>query len=272
MTNIRWQHIAIILLTSWLAACSTSRQIPAPRQDPAEAVSPKVASRPLPDDDVGGECRVPPASGRSQYIIGYGSLMQDESRKRTAPQAGPAYPVEVRGYRRGWFARVVTVGYGTTFLGVRPDREGHLNAVIYQIDPSELAATDKREMSYCRTGVETADITALQPQFPPDTDGQTWIYVGMPQNFATPDSRYPIVQSYVDIFVSGCMEQEQRFDLKDFARECLSTTTDWSGNWVNDRIYPRRPFIYQPKARQIDDLLAEQLRQYFSRIKMESGG
>ena len=262
MINLRWQHIAILLLTSWLAACSTARQVPAQRQEMGDAPSPVLA----------GECNLPPDANRSQYIVGYGSLMQDESRKGTSPQAGPAYPVDVRGYRRGWFARAVTVGFGTTFLGVRPDRESHFNAVIYQVDLAELAATDKRELSYCRASVDITDVKALTNEFVPDANGQTWIYVGMPQNFATPASRFPIVQSYVDIFVSGCLEQEQRFGLKDFSQECLSTTTDWSGNWVNDRIYPRRPFIYQPKARQIDNLLSKQLGQYFSHIRIESGG
>jgi cation transport regulator ChaC len=262
MITKRWQQIAILLLTSWLAACSTARQAPLPRQEMGDAPTQVVAEA----------CNLPPDASRSQYVIGYGSLMLDESRKRTSPQAGPANPVEVRGYRRGWFARPVTVGYGTTFLGVVPDREGHFNAVIYQVDPAELAATDRREMLYCRSGVDASDVTELQTQALSVSGGQAWIYVSMPQNIATPSSRYPIVQSYVDIFVSGCLEQEQRFGLKDFSQECLTTTTDWSVNWVNDRIYPRRPSIYQPKARQIDDLLHDKLRQYFSTIKMESGG
>lgn len=43
-------------------------------------------------------CGDAPDLTRTQYIIGYGSLMQDESRKRTSPQAGSAQPVEVSGY------------------------------------------------------------------------------------------------------------------------------------------------------------------------------
>jgi hypothetical protein len=42
--------------------------------------------------------------------------------------------------------------------------------------------------------------------------------------------------------------------------------------WVNDRVYPRRPFVVQPKAFQIDSLLSRELPQYFSRIRIESGG
>jgi hypothetical protein len=61
-------------------------------------------------------CHAQPDLAQAQYIIGYGSLMQDESRKRTSPQAGPAHPVEVLGYRRGWFAKGAPVGVSTTFL------------------------------------------------------------------------------------------------------------------------------------------------------------
>ena len=271
MIKLRWRHIAILALMSWLVACTTATpQFPGARNDLA-AAAPGDASRAL-SAPVSGECNASPDSSRSQYIIGYGSLMQDESRKRTSPQAGPAYPVEIKGYRRGWFARGTAVGFGATYLGIRPDQKSHLNAVIYQVDQTELAATDRREMSYCRASVEASDIKALANEFVPDADAQTWIYVSMPQRAATPDSRHPIVQSYVDIFVSGCLEQEQRFGLAEFSQECLSTTTDWSEHWVNDRIYPRRPFIYQPRASQIDHLLSRQLHQYFSRIRIESSG
>lgn len=253
----RWRPLVILVLTSWLAACSTA--------------GPGGTGRSF-GDGINGGCNAPPDSSRPQYIVGYGSLMQDESRKRTSPQAGPARPVEIRGYRRGWFARSQAVGFGAAYLGVLPHRESHLNAVIYEVDPAELLATDKRELSYCRATVGTLDVTPLDGQIFPAANAQIWIYINRPESFATPNSRYPIVQSYVDIFVSGCLEQEQRFGLAEFAKQCLSTTADWSEHWVNDRIYPRRPFIFQPRAGQIDNLLSKQLRQYFSRIRIEPGG
>jgi hypothetical protein len=248
MNAIRRQRLAILVLTSGLVACATAGGLPAP-----------------------GECNAAPDASRSQYIIGYGSLMQEESRKRTSPRAGPAHPVEIKGYRRGWFARPETVSFSTTFLGVRPDRDSHLNAVIYQVDAAELRATDKREASYCRESVASPDIKALEGNSFPAPDGQAWIYVNKPDRVGAPDSRYPIVQSYVDIFLSGCLEQEQRFGLPEFSRECLSTTSDWSEHWVNDRIHPRRPFVHQPRAGQIDNLLARQLPEYFSHIRIEGG-
>ncbi|MFZ2168145.1 MAG: gamma-glutamylcyclotransferase family protein [Methylococcaceae bacterium] len=219
--------------------------------------------------DLSRDCNVAPDSKKPQHIIGYGSLMQDESRKRSAPNADTAYPVRVNGYRRGWFAKGGSVGFDTTYLGAVPDKAGKLNAVIYKINPDEIPAMDKREFIYCRLAVEPAGFTLLK-QGTPTPHGQVWIYVNKPESIATANTQYPIVQSYVDIFVSGCQEQEQRYALKNFAKECLAMTSNWSTAWVNDRLYPRRPFIYQPKAGQIDKLLKEQLPDYFQQIHIES--
>ena len=67
------------------------------------------------------DCRPDFDSSQKQYIIGYGSLMQDESRQRTTPNTGLSYPVEIRGYRRGWYITGPRIGFGATFLGVVPD-------------------------------------------------------------------------------------------------------------------------------------------------------
>ena len=248
------QGVAILLVTGGLVACASP-------MDSAVSGQGQLS--------VATDCNARPDPGQPQYIIGYGSLMQDESRKRTSPQAGPAHPVEVSGYRRGWFAKGDPLGFSTTFLGALPDPKSRLNAVIYRVETSELAATDQREASYCRRGVAASDIRALEKGPALTPDGQAWIYANRPEAIATPSARFPIVQSYVDIFLSGCLEQEQRFELKGFAQQCLATTGDWSQHWVNDRLYPRRPFIFQPKARQIDSLLLQQLPEYFSKIRIE---
>ena len=243
---------ATILAAACLAACAPSIQG-------------------LPGDAPGAECHPAPDPGRPQYVVGYGSLMQDESRKRTSPQAGSAHPVDVRGFHRGWFARGDTVGPGTTYLGASRQPQSHFNAVMYEVTAAELGATDRRELSYCRAAVAMGMATPLEGGFSPATNAQVWIYLNRPENTAVPSSRYPIVQSYVDIFLSGCLEQEQRFGVARFAEQCVTTTGEWSFKWVNDRIHPRRPFAFQPKAREIDGLLSRQLPEHFSRIRIEPG-
>jgi hypothetical protein len=265
--EVFWGLLPFVLLSA-LSGCAgnaskrPSAQVQQPRAEAdAELLSLAAGS---------GDCNRAPDPKQSQHVVGYGSLMQEESRKRTAPGAGPASPVVVKGYRRGWFAKGDAIGFDTTYLGALPDTKSQLNAVIYSIEPAELQATDQRESFYCRRALDPAAVTILASDAAP-VQGQIWIYVNKPEGVATPSERYPIVQSYVDIFVSGCLELEQRHHVAGFAQQCLTTTTDWSAHWVSDRIYPRRPFIYQPKARQIDKLLSEQLPEYFQRIKIESG-
>ena len=246
---------AVLLAAASLVACSVN----APGFRAAMAQQQAVV----------GECNAQPDSGRPQYIVGYGSLMQQESRQRTSPRAGPAHPIELSGYKRGWFARGRPVGFSTTYLGVVPDHRGRLNAVMYEVDVPEVSATDAREVSYCRTAVAVSQITALEPDFSVTPDSQAWIYVSRAENVAAPSAHYPIVQSYVDIFIAGCLEQEQSFALAGYSEQCVTTTLNWSEHWVNDRIFPRRPFVFQPRASQIDNLLAAHLARYFTRIRIE---
>ena len=74
-----------------------------------------AVARPAFGDGAGGACDASPDARRAQYVVGYGSLMQDESRERTSPHAGAAHPVEIAGFKRGWFARGASVGFSTTF-------------------------------------------------------------------------------------------------------------------------------------------------------------
>ena len=84
-----------------------------------------------------------------------------------------------------------------------------------------------------------------------------------------PNKEYPIVQSYVDIFISGCLEIEDKYELPHFADKCVETTKGWSTSWVNDRLYPRRPIFNVPKAFRIDKVLANNVPKQFGKIEIE---
>lgn len=213
-------------------------------------------------------CNTPADTTQAQYIVGFGSLMQEASRKRTAPDADTAYPVEITGYRRGWFTQGSNTGFSTTFLGVVPDSSSHFNAVVFAITPDALTAMDKRESGYCRSAMNTTAVR-LDGKGGELPEGQYWIYSNSVDSIALPNSQFPLVQSYVDIFLGGCLEQEERYSQTGFAERCISSTSDWSSYWVNDRIYPRRPFINQPQAGKIDRLLQKTLPNLFSQIVLE---
>ena len=71
-------------------------------------------------------------------------------------------------------------------------------------------------------------------------------------------------------FLSGCIALETKYHLQDFAKQCVITTHAWSKDWVNDRIFPRRPYIHQSNARKIDALLFQNVSKYFSQISPET--
>ena len=190
-----------------------------------------------------------------QYMVGYGSLMQSASKLSTEPDAGISLPVLVTGFQRGWNTHGV---YPTTYLGVQPSKSAKMAAAIYRdfLHEGKLRS-DAREIDYCRVQVPPDALELLDASSLP-SPSQVWVYVNKPDTLAPPDDDNPIVQSYVDIFITGCLELQERVvaDKKlDFVEACVRTTEGWSKYWVNDRPMPRRPYHYQPRAFEIDQAL-----------------
>lgn len=208
-----------------------------------------------------------------QYIIGYGSLMETASKQRTSPNTGENLPVLVTGYQRKWNAKGSPIGFSTTYLGVQPHDGAEMVAALYRVfDAQDIHKTDEREAFYCREAVDQGQIRMLDGTTPPAKGkGQIWIYVNKPESIQPPSEHFPIVESYVDIFLTGCFELQEKVLVKDFnfAEHCIETTKEWSRHWVNDRLYPRRPFIYQPNASRIDELLKRKLPELFDQIRIE---
>jgi len=191
------------------------------------------------------------------YIFGYGSLVQIESRTRTVPSAFAAAPVIVKGISRGWYAQTGGVSLNPTYLGAVHQENATTNGVIYPVTPTELAANDAREIGYVREKIDAAAITRLDGGKVP-SDAEFWFYASKEKKFAS--AEHPIVQSYVDICIDGCLEIEAMYPLAaeyHFAEQFIQTCTDWKTPWINDRIYPYRPFIYVPRASKIDELLSK---------------
>ena len=215
------------------------------------------------------DCHPELDSAKPQYIVGYGSLMENASKRATEPDAGINLPALVTGFQRSWNTHGV---YPTTFLGAQPSESATMVAALYRdfLDKDGRLASDAREIDYCRTAVDSAAITMFDGSSVP-TSSEIWIYVNKPEKLAPPNTDYPIVQSYVDIFITGCLQLQARVTDPefDFVEQCILTTDGWSESWVNDRIYPRRPFHYQPKAFEIDRYLNQLLPEYVDTVKIE---
>jgi cation transport regulator ChaC len=199
----------------------------------------------------------------TNYVFGYGSLLERASRTRTNPDAIGAWPARVTGYQRGWFHQFADhVGSSCTFLGAVKAASKTINGAIYGV--ADIESTKQRETGYTATRLEAGVITMLDGGGPlalkiDGKDVNVYIFVSNEESISRtgePTSRFPMVQSYVDLCINGCLELESLYrTATGFAQEFITTTSGWNANWVNDRIYPRRPFVYAPNASLIDGVL-----------------
>jgi hypothetical protein len=197
----------------------------------------------------------------SQFIFGYGSLIDEESRRKTAGGTPDAIAVRVSsdfGYIRAWVDRCPC---GFTALGLRRPHPGEvpvtINGVIYPVTASDLPAFDLREAGYRRLPLPRPMIEAISWQGLPDT-GDVWVYVpdgpgGEPGvNLPEPTANFPLLESYIDVVMHGALRYGP-----DFARELIQTTADWSVFWLNDRELPRRPWVLSNDYQAVDSLLGK---------------
>jgi hypothetical protein len=67
-----------------------------------------------------------------------------------------------------------------------------------------------------------------------------------------PSPQFPMVQSYVDICVNGCLEVEGKYPCATgFTAEFIATTEAWSRYWVNDRLLS--PPALHLRAQRLED-------------------
>ena len=196
----------------------------------------------------------------TQFIFGYGSLINTPSRNDTAGKPVAAIPVRVSaafGYVRSWSDRARS---GFTALGLRRPSGGEapmtINGVIYPVAGNDMSAFDEREKGYVRVEVPRALIESVSWQ-PLPAQGTVWVYVPKAEGKApgeglpVPDARFPLVESYIDVVIEGGLEYGP-----EFAREIIETTRDWSPYWLNDRTLARRPWVFDKQFAKVDALLA----------------
>ena len=204
-------------------------------------------------------CNLDPLKGSKNYIVGYGSLMEKESRTRTNPTAYIAKPIMIKGFQRTWSHN--GGNYKITFLTIIKEKNSTVNAVYYPISIKGLKKLDKRESSYCRIKVLPQDLNFYNKKIKIN-NSNFWVYAANPKRLKIPSQNHPITQSYVDIFMNGCIQIQTKYKIKNFANQCIETTKEWSPYWVNDRIHARRPFKV-PNAYKIDQLLSKYFTHYY---------
>jgi hypothetical protein len=202
----------------------------------------------------------------TQFIFGYGSLINTRSRDSTAANSVAAIPARVSaafGYIRTWNDRSPS---GFIALGLRRAGPGEtgmtINGVVYPVEGTDMSAFDAREKGYIRVEVPRQDLEAVSWQAIP-SEGKIWAYV--PEQGSRPNAEYPLLQSYIDVVIEGGLEYGP-----DFAREIIQTTTGWSEYWLNDRRLARRPWVFDSLYQQVDELLAAQAPHFADRAFPEA--
>jgi gamma-glutamylcyclotransferase (GGCT)/AIG2-like uncharacterized protein YtfP len=178
------------------------------------------------------------------YIFGYGSLINSASRKMTG-QTGETIPAQVFGLVRHWCK--IDDSYAVSPLAVI-EGEGHVNGLLIEVSEAELKKFDHREAGYKRVAVNTDNIKTLCGS---KIDRNVWVYVV--SQTKPPCQNSPIVLSYVDTVLAGCLEISDTF-----AHDFVEQTVGWHFPLKDDRadpIYPRLAGVNQNQRLIIDSLI-----------------
>jgi len=206
------------------------------------------------------------------YVFGFGSIINTDTHApwvsgvlsgSKALQGQRAFIRSSLGYRRGWNFRSNT---GFTALGVTKDESEatDINGVLFQIPHSMFEGFDRREVGYDRVELSREDFELI-----PLKEGQegnnkngavldiqpnerVWFYVPQPSYCAEANENHPILQSYVDTVMQGCLE----WGGEDMASSFVATTSSWSSFFLNDTPSSRRPWLFRKEYNTIDRILS----------------
>jgi hypothetical protein len=153
------------------------------------------------------------------FVFGYGSLICPDSRAITAPTVAErsAIPVTVQNVERTWAKQSKR---GMTAMGVRFREGAECVGVLVPVNDDELSQFDAREIGYDRVELQAEQV--LQVPFLEDDyynntflgeddidPPQIWVYIQQEPIAAT--ETHPIVQSYLDIILRGCLTISEEF-------------------------------------------------------------
>lgn len=163
------------------------------------------------------------------FVFGYGSIINYGT--RTVESLREDMAVRVSGLSRGWFQRIESLS--TTSLGVVERDGASCNGVLVEVSPELLAELDNREEDYVRETLDHKNIELL-------TDGkledETTVYVYKTTHPEPATEEFPIVQSYVDMVLYGCLAHGE-----EFAEEFVKTTEFSDAPLIDDADKPKHP-------------------------------
>ncbi|MFT5707172.1 MAG: hypothetical protein ACI9ES_001462 [Oceanospirillaceae bacterium] len=171
------------------------------------------------------------------YIFGYGSLINSISRTVTG-ETGVAVAVKISGFARYWSR--ISEDFGMSSVVVVPEQRQACNGVLVEVPESELPSFDLRERGYQRVLVDASQVEfysqTIDLKLLPNTHIKIWLYQS--QEVVNPCEDHPVVFSYLDVILSGCLEYSPPF-CDDF----MQLTQGWKHAMLNDRRDPRYPRV-----------------------------
>lgn len=207
-----------------------------------------------------------PSAPRFDYVFGFGSIINtathapwlasDKDSNCTVLQGQRATILKSFGYKRGWTFRSAT---GFTALGLLREEEANdINGVLFRIRHDLLEGFDRREVGYDRVEIDRNCIKLIPPEESetnePDANKYShqvvldiqvgekiWVYVPQESFCAEANEDHPILQSYVDTVMQGCLD----WGGESMAEEFVATTSNFSPYYLNDTPSSRRPWLFR---------------------------
>ena len=199
------------------------------------------------------------------YIFGFGSIMNRGTHGESLLPGIAVVLSKEFGYERQWNFRSST---GFTALGVVPKGSlkndadttqektaaSDINGVLFRVTQSMIPVFDRREVGYEKVRIpleylEFSGSSSWHEQLGPED--RMWLYVPLPSHSKMADENHPLLQSYVDTVLQGCLE----WGGEPMAESFIQTTGGWSTYFLNDTPSSRRPWLYRKDYSTIDRLL-----------------
>lgn len=176
-----------------------------------------------------------------EFVFGYGSLICPVSRSLTAPSLAKktATPVVVKNVERTWAKNC----WAMTAMGVRFKDDARCVGVLLPVNKRELKQFDLREYGYDRVPLYLGDVEEVPFLDEAHYEGpehevffkakerkhaiRVWMY--MQQETDPPSDDAPIVQSYVDTILRGCLTISE-----EFADEFVTATKGWTAGELDE--------------------------------------
>jgi hypothetical protein len=152
-------------------------------------------------------------------FFGYGSLVNRATHAFRDPQ-----PALLPGWRRVW---VHTSLRPVAYLSVEP-ADAEIAGLVAEVADGDWAALDARERAYDKHPI-TARLHAC------GSDIAARVYAVPKGHAAPPDTRHPVLLSYIDTVVQGFLDVFGEPGAQGF----FETTAGWGGPILNDRDAPR---------------------------------